>query len=63
MDGYQWASTCVDGPKLDLARSTLWDELAGLINIWDLPWYVGATLTLLDSQVNDQADLASILQW
>lgn len=41
MDGYQWAFVGVYGPNLDRTHGILWDELAGLRSLWDLPWSIG----------------------
>jgi hypothetical protein len=40
-DGYEWAFVGVYGPNGDLDRHFLWDELAGLMSWWNLPWCIG----------------------
>jgi hypothetical protein len=37
----EWAFAGVYGPNNDGARSILWDELGGLMNMWERPWCVG----------------------
>lgn len=37
-DGWQWAFAGVYGPNVDRERRFLWEELAGLFYLWDLPW-------------------------
>jgi hypothetical protein len=36
----EWAFAGVYGPNDDGVRSILWDELGGLMNVWDRPWGV-----------------------
>jgi hypothetical protein len=31
----------VCGPNFDRDRRLLWDELAGVLSLWDVPWCVG----------------------
>jgi len=38
-DPFAWAFAGVYGPNADGDRSYLWDELAGLLSWWDLPWF------------------------
>jgi hypothetical protein len=40
-DGYEWAFAGVYGPNGDSDRCFLWDELAGLMSWWNLPWCIG----------------------
>jgi hypothetical protein len=40
-DGFLWAFAGVYGPSRHNLRSFLWEELAGLLSIWDLPWCIG----------------------
>jgi len=35
-----WVFAGVYGPNDDGERRGLWDELAGLMHIWDLPWCI-----------------------
>lgn len=41
VDGYRWAFAGVYGPNIDHTHNFLWDELASLCSIWDLPWCIG----------------------
>jgi hypothetical protein len=40
-DGMEWAFAGVYGPNRDANRRQLWEELAGLMCIWELPWCIG----------------------
>jgi hypothetical protein len=40
-DGLEWAFAGVYGPNRDNLRWRLWEELAGLISIWEVPWCIG----------------------
>jgi hypothetical protein len=40
-DGLVWAFAGVYGPNRDNLRWRLWEELAGLISIWEVPWCIG----------------------
>jgi hypothetical protein len=40
-DGLEWAFAGVYGPNRDHLRWRLWEELAGLISIWEVPWCIG----------------------
>ncbi|KAF5444273.1 hypothetical protein F2P56_036760 [Juglans regia] len=37
-DGWMWVLAGVYGPNVDRDRSFLWEELADLYYLWDLPW-------------------------
>jgi hypothetical protein len=37
----EWAFVGVCGPNDDNDRKALWDELAGFLSWWDLPWCKG----------------------
>jgi hypothetical protein len=41
VDGREWAFAGVYGPNRDAHRRQLWEELAGLMCIWELPWCIG----------------------
>jgi exonuclease III len=41
VDGYEWAFAGVYGPNGNSDRRGLWDELAGLLSCWVLPWCIG----------------------
>jgi hypothetical protein len=40
-DGLVWAFAGVYGPTCNSLRRFLWEELAGLLSYWDLPWCIG----------------------
>jgi hypothetical protein len=40
-DGMEWAFAGVYGPNRDALRRQLWEELTGLMCIWELPWCIG----------------------
>jgi hypothetical protein len=40
-DGMEWAFAGVYGPNRDAARRMMWEELAGLLCLWELPWCIG----------------------
>jgi hypothetical protein len=60
LDDFEWAFTGVYGPNGDLDRRRLWDELAGLMSWWDLPWCLGGILMSLGSQVRVPEGGASV---
>jgi hypothetical protein len=41
VDDFSWAFAGVYGPHIISSRRLLWDELAGLMCWWDLPWCIG----------------------
>jgi hypothetical protein len=41
VDGFSWAFAGVYGPHIISSRRLLWDELAGLMSWWDMPWCIG----------------------
>jgi exonuclease III len=41
VDRFVWAFVGVYGPNSDMNRSLLWDELAGILSWWSLPWCIG----------------------
>lgn len=47
MDGYHWAFVGVYGPNLGRIRNLLWDELASLCSIWDLPLCIGGDFNVI----------------
>jgi hypothetical protein len=51
-DGLVWAFAGVYGPSCNNSRRFLWEELAGLMNLWDLPWCIGGVfnVTLFHSE-------------
>ena len=40
-DQFEWAFTGVYGPNLSKKCQKMWEELAGFINQWDVPWCLG----------------------
>jgi hypothetical protein len=40
-DGFLWAFAGVYGPNNNGLRRFLWEELAGLLSIWAMPWCIG----------------------
>jgi hypothetical protein len=40
-DGLVWAFAGVYGPNRDNVRRRLWEELAGLMSLWEVPWCIG----------------------
>ncbi|KAF5467563.1 hypothetical protein F2P56_017374 [Juglans regia] len=49
-DDFLWAFAGVYGPNLDVNRSILWDELAGVQSWWDLPWCIGGDFNVVRFQ-------------
>jgi hypothetical protein len=43
----KWAFAGVYGPNGDFDRRGLWDELAGLMSCWDLPWCIGGDFNVV----------------
>jgi endonuclease/exonuclease/phosphatase family metal-dependent hydrolase len=41
VDRFVWAFAGVYGTNSDMDRSLLWDELAGILSWWSLPWCIG----------------------
>jgi hypothetical protein len=46
-DNFTWAFARVYGPNLDPLCRSLWDELAGLLSLWDLPWCIGGDFNVI----------------
>jgi exonuclease III len=44
---FAWDFTGVYGPNDDGVRSNLWDELGGLMNVWERPWCVGGDFNVV----------------
>jgi hypothetical protein len=38
---FEWAFVGVYGPNDDVERRCLWDELVGLMSLWERPWCMG----------------------
>ena len=47
VDGFEWAFARVYGPNGNIDRRRLWDELAGLLSWWDLPWCIGGDFNVI----------------
>jgi hypothetical protein len=60
-DGMIWAFAGVYGPNNNSYRRFLWDELAGMMSLWDLPWCIGGDFnaTLFHSERSGGAGLRS----
>ncbi|XP_040986403.1 uncharacterized protein LOC121234516 [Juglans microcarpa x Juglans regia] len=41
VDGWEWAYAGIYGPNLDRERRRLWEELARVYYLWDVPWCMG----------------------
>jgi hypothetical protein len=46
---FEWGFAGVYGPNDDGDRRRLWDELAGLRNIWEMPWCMGGDFNIVRS--------------
>ena len=46
-DQFEWAFTGIYGPNLNRKRHLMWEELAGLINWWNLPWCLGGDFNVI----------------
>lgn len=42
-----WAFAGVYGPNFDALKSSLWDELAGLLSWWVMPWCIGGDFNVI----------------
>jgi hypothetical protein len=40
-DGLVWVFVGVYGPNRDHFRRWLWEDLAGLMSLWEVPWCIG----------------------
>jgi hypothetical protein len=47
VDGFEWAFVGVYGPNGNSDRHWLWDELAGLLSSWVLPWCIGGDFNVI----------------
>jgi hypothetical protein len=47
LDDFEWAFAGVYGPNGVFDRRRLWDELAGLMSWWDLPWCIGGDFNVI----------------
>jgi hypothetical protein len=55
-DGFVWAFAGVYGPNGDSDRRLLWDELAGLLSWWNMPWGIGGDFNQGRTYVQPQGD-------
>jgi hypothetical protein len=46
-DGFEWAFARVYGPNDNSDRRWLWDEMAGLLSFWELPWVLGGDFNVI----------------
>jgi hypothetical protein len=46
-DSFEWAFAGVYGPNEGSDRKMLWDELAGLISWWEMPWCIGGDFNVI----------------
>ena len=46
-DHFEWAFTGIYGPNLNRNRHLMWEELAGLISWWNLPWCLGGDFNVI----------------
>jgi exonuclease III len=47
VEGFEWAFAGVYGPNGDFDRHCFWDEWAGLMSCWDLPWCIGGDFNVV----------------
>jgi hypothetical protein len=40
-DQFEWVFGGVYGPNVDVERRDLWEELVGLMSVWEVPWCIG----------------------
>jgi exonuclease III len=46
-DHFVWAFGGVYGPNDDVERRILWEELAGLRTVWEVPWCIGGDFNIV----------------
>ena len=46
-DQFEWVFTGVYGPNLNNRRRLMWEELIGLVSLWDLPWCLGGDFNII----------------
>jgi hypothetical protein len=62
-DGAEWAFAGVYGPNRDQLRWRLWEELAGLISLWEVPWCIGGDFNVtlyLDERSRGTANRSAV---
>jgi hypothetical protein len=46
-DNFEWAFASVCGPNVDSDKIVLWDELVGLLSLWNVPWCIGGDYNII----------------
>jgi exonuclease III len=46
-DHFEWVFGGVYGPNGDVERRVLWEELAGLMSVWEVPWCIGGDFNIV----------------
>ena len=46
-DHFVWAFGGVYGPNDDVERRILWEELDGLMVVWEVPWCIGGDFNIV----------------
>ena len=65
-DGLEWAFARVYGSNRDHIRQRLWEELARLISLWEVPWCIGGDFNVTKSPfflMRDQEVLLIGMRW
>jgi hypothetical protein len=62
IDQFEWAFASVYGPNSDVDRWLLWEELAGLVLSWDIPWCIGGDFNV-SCFPSDRLGLFPLLLW
>ena len=62
-DGFIWASTGVYGPNDNSVRGQMWDELVGIQQYWDIPWFCIGISTLFVFRVKRGVVLVLLRLW
>ncbi|XP_042972866.1 uncharacterized protein LOC122304675 [Carya illinoinensis] len=44
---WEWAFVGTYGPNVDRDRRRLWEELAGVYSLWDIPWCMGGDFNII----------------
>jgi hypothetical protein len=56
---FNWGFAGVYGPNDDGERRGLWDELAGLRNIWEMPWCMEGDFNIVRSSSEREGEVRS----
>jgi exonuclease III len=62
-DDMVWAFAGVYGPNRDQSRWRLWEELAGLLSLWEVPWCIGGDFNVtlhLDERLGGAAHRSAV---